>query len=67
MSNQTNPVRVEYELDRDTWGNVVEESGEVMYVDEENSDTFIVEYANQSEFNAALERFQGMVKYKVVE
>lgn len=60
------PVRVKFVNDRETWRQVVEESGEVMFVDDEDNECFIAEYGNQAEFNEALARFQGMIQYEVL-
>ena len=63
--DRSQPVRVKYVNDRDTWQQVVEESAEIMFVDEEGMEHFIAEYANRDEFDHALARFKGMVQYEV--
>lgn len=62
-------VRVEFSNDPETWNTVIVDSvenDENPYVDEEKIDTFVVEYETQDEFDRAVNRFNGMVEYKVL-
>ena len=62
-------VRVEFSNDPETWNTVIVDSvenDENPYVDEEKLDTFVVEYETQDEFDRAVNRFNGMVEYKVL-
>ena len=62
-------VRVEFNNDPETWNTVIVDSvenDENPYVDEEKLDTFVVEYETQDEFDRAVNRFNGMVEYKVL-
>lgn len=42
------------------------ENDENPYVDEEKTDTFVVEYETQDEFDRAVNRFNGTIEYKVL-
>jgi len=57
------PVRVRFSMDRATWNKVVtfEEDFEV---DAETQEHFVIVYANEAEFNAALTRLGGLVEYQ---
>ncbi len=62
-------VRVEFSNDPETWNTVIVDSvenDENPYVDEEKLETFVVEYETQDEFNRAINRFNGMIEYKVL-
>ena len=62
-------VRVEFSNDPETWDTVIVESvdnDENPYVDEEKLETFVVEYETQDKFDRALNRFNGMVEYKLL-
>ena len=61
-----NAVKVEYDLTHYVWSIVVDESIEEHAVDSEGSTTFVVEYANKAEFDKALTRFEGAIKYKLL-
>ena len=60
------PVRVRFSMDRETWDKVVtfEENYDV---EVETQTHFVIAYANEREFNAALRRFDGMVEYQKLE
>ena len=62
-------VLVEFSNDPETWNKVIVDSvenDENPYVDEERLETFVVEYETQDEFDRAVNRFNGMVEYKVL-
>ena len=61
------PVRVKFDHTEEIWNNVVVEADpdlEEVCVEEENIDTFVVEYPSEVKFSNALTRFDGMVEYK---
>jgi hypothetical protein len=63
--SENNPVRVKFENNATVW-NIVNADLELMVVEEEDSEYFIVEYDDQDEWEAALTRFDGMVDYQVL-
>lgn len=60
-------VFVRFDLTNDIWDVVVGQNQEVMAVETEGSDTFIVSYATQHDFDKAVARFNGMIKYEIVQ
>lgn len=62
------PVRVRYAMTESTWNLVmVEPSSVLRVVDEENSDSFVVEYESRADFEHELSRFGGMLEYEVLK
>ncbi len=61
-------VSVQYELSEEVWNKVVVDAPSHEYVNanENSSTTFVVEYKDQDFFMNALNRFDGMVEYKVL-
>lgn len=66
MSNEEIGIRVKITPhDEDTWNTVVNDwdAVEKLNVEELGSDYFIVEYDNETEFNKAVIRFDGLINY----
>jgi len=57
------PVRVRFQMDRDTWNKVVTFEEEIT-VEDTSTEHFIVSYDTEHDFTAALNRFHGLVPYE---
>ena len=59
-------VFAKFPHDRNTWNIVVVQSPCDIYVEEELTDTFTVEYETQEMFEEELDRFSGLVPFEIV-
>ena len=57
-------MQVKFPMNEQVWDAVVTNSGENMFVESEGVYSFVVEYATEEDFIAALERFEGVVEYE---
>lgn len=57
------PVRVRFSMDRDTWTKVVTFE-EDFSIDTETQEHFVIEYASEADYQSALTRLNGKVRYE---
>jgi hypothetical protein len=61
------PVRVRFPMVEEYWNKVVDEANESLSIESEGMDFFIVEYQTSASWTHALERFDGMIPYKILD
>ena len=59
-------VLVSFEMRESVWTTVVVEAQESLFVESEGTDSFTVAYLSREDFNAAVNRFGGMIEYREV-
>lgn len=57
-------MQVKFPMNEQVWDAVVTNSVENMFVESQCVYSFVVEYATEEDFIAALERFEGLVEYE---
>lgn len=66
--NESQVLRVRFPMTASIWNLVVVDCPRSIagVVDEENSDSFTMEYDSQSFFDRELSRFQGLIPYEIL-